>query len=249
MNSIVSEKRYIANKLGVPYESLSQSYLRAETELGTQSVIDFTLQTNKVLAPTVTERLLDLNDEFVITHFRVGLKPVQVNPNAGLSEAKSQQDTQVETYSPLNYTGLFGTVTGNKMFGQGAIYNSDLNFTIDRTEFIPNFPVRAFYRVPDILNTRRLNTQTFPESTSGVPTNLEPSTTNVAKGGLYIAQTETSLYGFYPSEPTKIDGRQTIDLSINLGANVDMSAIDPLGLSKNYAVFEARGYLITNAND
>jgi len=250
MNSIVSEKRYIANKLGVPYESLSQSYLRAETELATQSVVDFTLQTNKVLAPTVTERLLDLNDEFVITHFRIGVKPVQIDPNQGFPEEKSQQDTQVETYVPLDYAGLFGTVTGNKMFGPGALYNGDLNFTIDRTEFIPNFPVRSFYRVPDILNTIRLNTNTSEAVTAGVPTYLFNSSSNVEKFGSYIAQTETSLYGFYPSEPTKIDGRQTIDLSINLGANVDMSAIQPqLGLSKNYAVFEARGYLITNAND
>jgi hypothetical protein len=47
MNSIVSEKRFISERIGVPYENLSQSYLRAETVLGTQSVIDFVLQTNK----------------------------------------------------------------------------------------------------------------------------------------------------------------------------------------------------------
>ena len=74
MNSIVSEKRYISERLGVPYENLSQSYLRSETALTTQSVIDFTLQTNKVQNPLVTERLLDLNDEFVITHFYSRIK-------------------------------------------------------------------------------------------------------------------------------------------------------------------------------
>jgi hypothetical protein len=60
MNSIVSEKRFISERLGVPYENLSQSYLRSETLLTTQAVIDFILQTNKKNNSLVTERLLDL---------------------------------------------------------------------------------------------------------------------------------------------------------------------------------------------
>ena len=78
MNSIVSEKRFISERIGVPYENLSQSYLRSETLLGSQSVIDFVLQTNKKQGSLVTERLLDLNDEFVITHFTVGLRRLVV---------------------------------------------------------------------------------------------------------------------------------------------------------------------------
>jgi hypothetical protein len=93
-----------------------------------------------------------------------------------------------------------------------------LSFTIDRKEFVPQFPVRSFLRIP----------QTQEDSAA------------VLDAGF-----DNSLYGFYPSEPTKIDGRQTIDLSINLGATVDMT---PSG-GPVYAVFEARGYLITNANN
>lgn len=235
MNSIVAEKRYIANKLGVPYESLSQSYLRAESEVATQSVIDFTLQTNKVLAPLVTERLLDLNDEFVITHFHVGIKNVTDKTNE-----TQQLGALVQTYDSYSFGTGEDYLAGNSM-GIASIYNADLSFTIDRTEFIPNFPVRAFYRVPDTL-------QDF-EGTSaiGIPTLLDstppvPYVTTCDR----LASNETSLYGFFPSEPTKIDGRQTIDLSINLGANANL-----LGnaTGTNYVVFEARGYLITNAND
>ena len=234
MNSIVSEKRYISSKLGVPYESLSQSYLRAESELGTQSVIDFTLQTNKVLAPTVTERLLDLNDEFVITHFKVALK--KVVDDAELPLAERQQWTQLQTYESNS------SIT--QMNPLGAIYNADLNFTIDRTEFIPNFPVRAFYRVPDMTEVLA-NTYAFGGTTNVAVPALDDNF-SFAGGGQWLAQTETGLFSFYPSEPTKIDGRQTLDLTINLGANVPMGAT---GEGKNYAVFEARGYLITNAND
>ena len=234
MNSIVSEKRYISNKLGVPYESLSQSYLRAESELGTQSVVDFTLQTNKVLAPTVTERLLDLNDEFVITHFKVALK--KVADDAGTPLAERQQFTQLQTYESNS------SIT--QMEPLGAIYNGDLNFTIDRTEFIPNFPIRAFYRVPDM--TEALPTTSPFGGTFNTAVPALDDNFSFAGVGQWLAQTETSLFSFYPSEPTKIDGRQTLDLTINLGANVAMGAA---GVGKNYAVFEARGYLITNAND
>jgi len=198
MNSIVSEKTYIANRLGVPYENLSQSYLRSETELNTQSVIDFVLQKNKKNSPLVTERLLDLNDEFVITHFTVGLK-ITGTPSP---TALEQLNAIVETYEIQSIPN------------SAAIYNSDLSFTIDRKEFVPQFPVRAFRRVP--------TTQTEGASINGY---------------------DNGLYAFYPSEPTKINGRQTLDLSINIQDSV---SFDP-GMFKAYAVFEARGYLVVNS--
>tara|TARA_R110000822_G_C15271934_1_gene489300 strand:+ start:568 stop:1188 length:621 start_codon:yes stop_codon:yes gene_type:complete len=204
MNSIVSEKRFISERIGVPYENLSQSYLRAETVLGTQSVIDFVLQTNKKSNSLVTERLLDLNDEFVITHFTVGLKAIA---------SDTPTDTQqlvapVLTYN--NATAFAGANGGNV----AAIYNSDLSWTIDRKEFVPQFPVRAFRRVP---------------TTQESATDLDGF--------------DNGLYAFYPSEPTKIDGRQTIDLAINLGSSTTFDDAS----NSYYAVFEARGYLIVNA--
>ena len=74
MNSIVSEKKFIQERLGIPYQNLSQSYLRAETELTALSTYNFYLQAGQVANPIVTERLLNLNDQFVITHFTIGLK-------------------------------------------------------------------------------------------------------------------------------------------------------------------------------
>ena len=82
MNSIIAEKKFIAERTGIPYSNLSQSYLRAETQLGALSQYDFELQRNNVATPTVTERLLDLNDEFVITHLTIGLKNVASNTDA-----------------------------------------------------------------------------------------------------------------------------------------------------------------------
>lgn len=213
MNSIVKEKRYISERLGIPYENLSQSYLRAETELSTTSKIDFTLQRNKATSQTVTERLLDLNDEFVITHFFVGLKGVVgTDPTGHLVST-------VQTYETPNTF---------KNTNVGVIYNSNLNFTIDRTEFIPEFPVKAFRRVPIQQEVEYFEKDTGKQKQYG-----HNGFTN-------------GLYGFANSEPTLINGRQTLDLSVDLGSAVELN--NPSESFRNvYAVFEARGYLVVNA--
>jgi hypothetical protein len=214
MNSIVSEKTYISQKLGVNYEDLSQSYLRSEVALTTQSVIEFPLQQNKKTTPLVTERLLGLADQFVITHFTVGLKQISTATPNDLNQLVAP----ILTYD--NKTSFAGTNGANV----AAIYNSDLSFTINRKVFIPQFPVRAFKRVP--------RTQTAADtgySSSGVDT--EDSY-------------DSGLFGFYPAEPTVIDGGQTLDLKIDLGSSVEMADSS----NSYYAVFEARGYLLVNSN-
>ena len=214
MNSIVSEKTYISQKLGVNYEDLSQSYLRSEVALTTQSVIEFTLQENKKATSLVTERLLGLSDQFVITHFTVGLKRIAADAPTDLQ----QLTAPVLTYD--NKTSFAGTNGANV----AAIYNSDLSFTINRKVFIPQFPVRAFRRVP--------RTQTAADA--------DYTSSGITTEDSY----ESGLFGFYPSEPTVIDGGQTLDLKIDLGSSVAMDDSS----NAYYAVFEARGYLLVNSN-
>ena len=89
MNSVVSEKKFIQERLGIPYENLSQSYLRAETQLSNLSTYNFYVQRGQVAAPLATENLLELNDQFVITHFRVALR--YIDPaTTGLPTASEQ---------------------------------------------------------------------------------------------------------------------------------------------------------------
>lgn len=197
MNSIVSEKKFIQEKLGIPYPNLSQSYLRAETLVGSLNTYSFLLQRGQVQTPIVTERLLNLNDQFVITHFFIGLKTP-----ASTSDA-DQLAAQIQTY-PSATDGLASAA---------PIYNANLSFTIDRKQYLPEFPVRAFYRAPQ---------------------------TQAAVG--VVNSFENGLYGFYPSEPTLIDGRQTLDVNVDLGAAVDLTAEGPI-----YMVLELRGYLVVNA--
>ena len=210
--SIVNEKKFIQERLGIAYENLSQSYLRAETALSNLSSYAFQLQANRVASPIVTENLLNLNDQFVITHFTIGLKYIASDTPSALQHLNAQ----VYTYADTN------VFTGNAANAAG-IFNADLNFTIDRREFLPAFPTRAFLRVP---GTQTAANAWFSASAQKL--------TNEYSNG---------LYAFYPSDPTLIDGRQTLDIQVSLG---NASTIDDTGYSA-YAVFEVRGYLVTNA--
>jgi hypothetical protein len=228
MNSVVSEKKFIQERLGIPYENLSQSYLRAETQLTNLSSYSFKLQAGQVAAPLVTEKLLQLNDQFVITHFRVSLRLITAT-SAGVP-------TTTEQLTAAQYLYADPTVfTATNAINASAIYNGNLAFIIDRKQFLPAFPMNAFYRVPTTQSGAFLKTA----GTTGTPAATYSGNTGV--NGY-----DNGLFGFYVSEPTLIDGRQTLDLSLNLNASVTISA----GGATNpviYATFESRGYLVVNA--
>lgn len=215
MNSIVNSKQFVASRLGILYENLSQSYLQKGVALGTQSVVNFPIQTSQVASPLVTDNLLNLNDEFVVTSYTVFLRSVG---------ADSPSNTQLLNAVPYTYLDS-NVFTGTNSANCGAIFNGTLSFTIDRKDFIPAYPCRAFYRVGD--------TQTAADAWFS------------ASGQTLKNSFPNSLYGFVESEPVKITGRQTIDISVDLGASVIM---DDSSVT-NYAVLELRGFLVVNAKN
>lgn len=215
MNSIVNAKQFVASRLGIPYENLSQSYIQKAVALGTQSVINFPVQTSQVASPLVTDNLLNLNDEFVVTSYTVFLRSVG---------ADSPTNTQLLNALPITYCDL-NVFTGTNAANVGAVFNGTLSFTIDRKDFIPAYPTRAFYRVPD---TQTAANAWFSASTQKL-VNAFPN----------------SLFGFVESEPVKITGRQTIDISVDLGASVIMDDSS----ATYYAVLELRGFLVVNAKN
>jgi len=226
MNSVVSEKKFIQERLGIPYENLSQSYLRAETQLSNLSSYSFKLQAGQVSAPLVTEKLLNLNDQFVLTHFRVSLRFIDPSTTA-VPTATEQLTAQQYLYADPT---IFTSTSANA----SAIYNGNIAFIIDRKQFLPAFPMNAFYRVPTT------QTGAFLRTGGTVATPAATYTGNTGSNGY-----DNGLFGFYVSEPTLIDGRQTLDLSLNLNASVSIATIgtDPM----IYATFETRGYLVVNA--
>jgi hypothetical protein len=227
MNSVVSEKKFIQERLGIPYENLSQSYLRAETQLSNLSTYNFYVQRGQVANPLVTEQLLELNDQFVITHFRISLRYIDAAAATFIPTATEQLTAQQYLYADPT---VFTSTAANAK----AIYNGNLSFIIDRKQFLPSFPTNAFYRVPVTQSNAFLATA----GTSGTP--AATFTGNTGVNGY-----DNGLFGFYVSEPTLIDGRQTLDISLNLGASVSIAT---LGADPNiYATLETRGYLVVNS--
>ena len=226
MNSIVAEKKFIQERIGINYTNLSQSYLQTSTQLTNLSSYSFQLQKGQVASPRATDQLLELNDQFVITHFRVGLQHITAAV-AGVPSATELLAAQVYTYSdPVTFTGNSANAA--------SVFNSSVSFTIDRREFLPQFPTAAFYRVP----TTQTNAFLRTDGTVATPS---PDFT----GATGVNGYDNGLYGYYPSEPTLIDGRQTLDLAVNLGAAV---AIATAGANPYVsAVFQVRGYLVVNA--
>jgi hypothetical protein len=174
----------------------------------------------------VTEQLLELNDQFVITHFRVSLRYIDPTTTA-VPTATEQLNAQQYLYADPT---VFTSTSGNAK----SIYNGNLSFIIDRKQFLPSFPVNAFYRVPTT------QSGAFLATAGTVATPAATFTGNTGVNGY-----DNGLFGFYVSEPTLIDGRQTLDISLNLGASVSIATIgtDPMV----YATLETRGYLVVNS--
>ena len=224
MNQIVAEKQYISSKLGIAYENLSQSYLRSLKALTTNSTISFSIQKNQVATPLATENLLELNDVFVATHIAVNLYQIPADSPSAL---------QLLSARPFTYDDPV-SFTGTNAVNAGAIYGGFLSFTIDRREFIPSFPMRAFYRVPTTQTNAFLDTA----GTSGTPA-------ATFSGNTGVNGYENGLFSYYPLDPVALNGRQTIDININLGTAV---AFDDAS-NTIYAGLELRGYLVVNAKN
>jgi hypothetical protein len=212
MNNIVNEKKFIESKLGLPYQSLSQSYLRAETALTTTSTISFNLQSANVAAPVITEKLLNLNDVFVITHVAIGARFIAADAPTNLQ----QLNAQVYSYADTN------VFSGTNAANIATLWNSNLSWIINRREYVPALSCRSFLSVPTTQTAANSGYATGPKTTNG------------------WASPFTS---FLPFEPTVISGRDTLNISLNLGTSV---AFDDASASV-YATMEVRGYLVTNA--
>ena len=213
MNNIVNEKKFIEAKLGLPYASLSQSYLRAETSLTTTSTINFNLQSANVAAPIVTEKLLNLNDIFVITHVAVGARLIS---GTTLTNQKQLNAEVFSYYDSNNFTEA--TVGANI----ASLWNSNLSWIINRLEYVPALSMRSFLSVP---TTQTAGNAYF--TSSGI------KTTN---------GWASPFTSFLPFEPTVISGRDTLNISVNLGSSVTFTSANTV-----YATMEVRGYLVTNA--
>ena len=198
MNSIVNEKKFIEAKLGLPYASLSQSYLRAETSLTTTSTIPFNLQSANVASPLVTEKLLNLNDVFVITNVSVGARFIS---GTTLTNQK-QLNTEVINYYDKN-TFTESTYGANI----ASLWNSNLSWIINRREYVPALSMRNFLFAPISQTAANAGYSTGPYQTNAW---------------------NSPFTSFLPFEPTVISGRDTLNINVNLNSSVQFTSANTI---------------------
>jgi hypothetical protein len=143
--------------------------------------------------------------------------------------------TATEQLSAQQYLYADPTVFTSTSANAKSIYNGNLSFIIDRKQFLPAFPMNAFYRVP---TAQSVNLTTA--GTTGTPAATFTGNTGGVNGY------DNGLFGFYVSEPTLIDGRQTLDITTNLGSSIGILTATPT-TTWIYATLELRGYLVVNS--
>lgn len=136
---VTAEKQYIADKFGLPFGSLSASYLRMETLLGTSANVLFNINNqNNLIA---SENRLLQSDQFIVTHLGFAIKKIASDTPTAAQHAAAKLYTYLNTN-----TGLFdGTNDANIQ----AIYNGFFQISLNRKTYVPAIDMRSFERVPD----------------------------------------------------------------------------------------------------
>lgn len=218
MNSqaVTAEKRYISERFGLPFDSLSASYLRLESLLATQATITFNVQENlpNVIA---SEKRLNQSDQFICTHLGFAIKKIAAASPSAAQQAVAKLFTWVNTN-----TGLFD---GSNDANIQAIYNGFFEIAVNRKIYVPAIDMRSFERVPDAQEGQPLaaitGPVTYPLKRDGFP---------------------NGLYGYFPVDYIRLNGYDLLQPVITLPASVAMAEAN----ESNYAVLLMKGYLSSN---
>lgn len=218
MYKSTEQKQFLAQQLGVPFESLSESYLRAETVLAATKSYNFIMQQTQVgqagtLVNPATNQLLKQNDLFIVTHIGILLKKITT---AGITDAL-QASAKLYTYPNPS---IFAA--SNEAANLEAIYNGWLSFAVDRKIYIPALETRNFLRIPDA------------QAGAVTAAIAGPTTYTTPRDGF-----PNSLYGYYPTDKFQFDGQQTLDFNLNMAGAPDLTA----AAQTNYVVMMLKGFL------
>lgn len=214
--NVTEEKRYIAQRFKLPFESLSASYLRLESVLSTQQQILFNVQEN-LGNVTATEQRLKQSDQFIVTHIGFALRKVASDTPTNALNAVAKLYTW-----PNSNTGLFD---GSNDANLWAIYNGWFEIALNRKTYVPAIDMRSFLRVPNQQEGQPLAAIAGPV--------LYP-----VKGDEF----PNGLFGYFPTDYIRLNGYDQIQPQINLPASVNMDEAS----ETNSAILMFKGYLASN---
>lgn len=177
-----------------PKAIVTQSYLRLEAELGSQSQIEWNVLKNEGTV-NATERRLSINDAFLCDMLSIMLYKVPDGESNGVQ--------QLDTFpNPLVYTAA------NEAGNLQSIYNGFLSARVNSTVFIDSLDVMRFLRVG--------NSQEGVDLGGGTGAN--------ATGVYQASEYRSANYPFDKLSPTiKLSGSAKNELKLQLPASADLS--------------------------
>jgi len=203
--------------------TVTQGFLRSEVLLTTQTSVNFNFLANQ---PNVqgtinaTESRLNISDAFVTTHIGLFIKKI-----ASATPTAAQQAAAL-LYSYVNRSVFDGTHDANIQ----SLYNSVLNWQVNRVQYLTRFNAKNFERVP--------STQGGTISAAVISTVPTITTYPVSRD-----EWPNALYGYYGLYPyVNFGGNDTVDISLELPAAVTMNEAS----ESNYAVMILQGYYVQN---
>lgn len=216
-NSIIAKVRQGLNKPNLPYSAVSQSMLRLEQVLSTQSVVTFNVLANQgtILTPEIR---LNLNDAFVVTH--IGFRVAKV----AAASPTNNQVANKKLYSnpnPFIFDGAAGDVN------MAGLFNGSFSLEVNQKKFIPNLSMLEFLRYPETQEGSQTGLITGPVY-SRQQNDAKPS----------------AGFGFVETDEILLTGSQTILPSISLPQGYTSSFTEASEV--NYAVLLLKGYLFSN---
>jgi hypothetical protein len=218
-NSIIEKVRAGLGKPNLPYSAVSQSMLRLEQVLTTQSVITFNVLSNAgngtILAPEIR---LNLNDAFVVTH--IGFRVAKV----AAASPTTNQIVNKKLYTnpnPFIFDGAAGDVN------IAGLFNGVFSLEVNQKKFIPSLSMLEFLRYPDTQEGSQTGVMTGP-AYSRAANDAKPS----------------GNFGFVETDEILLTGTQTILPSISLPQGYTASFTETNEV--NYAVLLLKGYLFSN---
>ena len=113
---------------------ITQSYLRSESILGTQSQINFPVLVNQNVV-SINEKRLALPDVFVITSMAISIYKVATGAPVSSGILRTYPNTAI-------FSGA------NEARNLQSLYNGFLTIRVNQTVWIDSLDVQRFYRVP-----------------------------------------------------------------------------------------------------
>lgn len=222
MNSLqlIDQRNKIAAITNMNPNDLSQSYLRADVLLNSGSAFQFDFTYNKA-GKNATERLLAINDSFIITAIAVRLKKISSATPTDVLHSNAKSYCFVNTAS-----GIFDGAAGDAKL-QG-LYAGNLSVLIDNKNIFPAIPMQYFERITDAQQGN------INAAITG------PVTYTTQRDG-----NEGALWGFVPVEPFVIRGNGKNYISLNGPVAQDYTESS----ENNYATCYLAGYLAQNTNN